>query len=118
VQREIEAAGVTTVSLSMIPDFTQAAGAPRTAGIAFPVGRPLGQPHDATTQREILRAALGVLETAEEPGSVTYLPFTWPESPKVARRVKATEAPPIAKLIMKKPWMYLKLVSGDIPAGT
>jgi len=31
------------------------------------------------------------------------------------RREKLTEPPPIAKLLMAKPWLYFKLVAGDIP---
>jgi hypothetical protein len=115
-QREIEAAGIATVSLSMIPDFTAAPGAPRVAGISYPLSRPLGNPGDAQGQRDILRAALAVLEEAEEPGAVATLPFTWPEPAKTVRREKLTEPPPIAKLLKAKPWLYFKLVSGDIPA--
>ena len=74
-QREIEAAGISTVSLSMIPDFTAAPGVPRVAAIAYPLSRPLGDPGDGDGQRAVLRAALGVLEKADAPGTVTTLPF-------------------------------------------
>jgi hypothetical protein len=114
-QREIEAAGIATVSLSMIPDFTAAPGAPRVAGISYPLSRPFGNPGDAQGQRAILRAALGVLDEAEQPGTVATLPFTWPEPAKLVRREKLSDPPPIAKLLVKKPWLYFKLVSGDIP---
>ena len=116
-QREIEAAGIPTVSLSMIPDFTAAPGAPRVAGIAYPLSRPLGSPGDEQGQLDILRAALAVLEEAEEPGTVATLPFTWPEPAKLVRREKLSEPPPIGKLLVKKPWLYFKLVSGDIPTA-
>jgi hypothetical protein len=115
-QREIEAAGIATVSLSMIPDFTAAPGAPRVAGIAYPVGRPLGNPGDVEGQRAILRAALAVLEEADAPGTVATLPFTWPEPAKLVRRERLSVPPPIAQLLKAKPWLYFKLVSGDIPA--
>jgi len=36
----IEASGVPTVSLSMIPDLTRAVGVPRLAGIGYPLGHP------------------------------------------------------------------------------
>lgn len=101
----------------MIPDFTAAPGAPRVAGIAYPLSRPLGNPGDEHGQRDILRAALAVLEEAEGPGAVTTLPFTWPEPAKQVRREKLSDPPPIAKLLVKKPWLYFKLVSGDIPLG-
>jgi hypothetical protein len=99
----------------MIPDFTAAPGVPRVAGIAYPLSRPLGNPGDKNGQREILRAALAVLEEAQLPGTVATLPFTWPEPAKLVRREKLTDPPPIAKLLTRKPWLYFKLVSGDIP---
>ena len=114
-QREIEAAGISTVSLSMIPDFTAAPGVPRVAAIAYPMSRPLGSPGDADGQRAVLRAALGALEEVETPGTVTTLPFTWPEPAKQVRRQPLADPPPIAKLLHAKPWLYFKLVSGEIP---
>jgi hypothetical protein len=115
-QREIEAAGIPTVSLSMIPDFTCASGAPRVAAIAYPLSRPLGNPGDEEGQRNVLRAALAVLEEADKPGTVKVLPFTWPEPAKLVRREKLDEPPPIGKLLSSKPWLYFKLLSGEIPA--
>jgi hypothetical protein len=115
-QREIEAAGIPTVSLSMIPDFTCATGAPRVAAVAYPTSRPLGEPGDAEGQRRVLLAALTVLEAAEEPGTVVTLPFDWPEPAKSVRRQRLDEPPPIARLIQSKPWLYFKLVAGEIPA--
>ena len=114
-QREIEAAGISTVSLSMIPDFTAAPGVPRVAAIAYPMSRPLGSPGDADGQRAVLLAALSLLEDADGPGDVTTLPFTWPEPAKQVRRQPLADPPPIAKLLHAKPWLYFKLVSGEIP---
>jgi hypothetical protein len=85
VQRRIEAAGLTTVTLSSIPDLTAAVGVPRVAAIEYPQGRPLGQPGDAEGQAAVLRAALSVTETAEDPGTVVDLPFEWPEPPSRVR---------------------------------
>jgi hypothetical protein len=115
-QREIEAAGIPTVSLSMIPDFTCATGAPRVAAIPYPLSRPLGSPGDEEGQRRILRAALAVLEEADRSRAVTVLPFTWPEPAKLVRRERLDDPPPIGKLLSARPWLYFKLLSGDIPA--
>jgi hypothetical protein len=114
VQRILEASGIATVSLSMIPAFTAAVGVPRLAAIGYPMSRPLGQPHDAEGQRAVLRAALQVLVDAPAPGATVELPFVWPESPRAARS-GAKVHPPIAQLLTKKPWLLWKLVSGDIP---
>jgi hypothetical protein len=116
VQRVIEASGIPTVSLSMIPDLTRAVGAPRLAGVGYPMGRPLGRPHDAEGQRAVLRATLGLLESAHGPGHYVELPFAWPESPARARNAsKDVAPPPIARLLMRKPWLLPRLYTGKIP---
>jgi hypothetical protein len=118
VQRVIEASGIPTVSLSMIPDLTRAVGVPRLAGIAHPMSRPLGRPHDADGQRAVLRATLELLASATGPDSYVELPFEWPESPARARNAsKDVPPPPITELLMKKPWLLPKLYSGRIPCG-
>ena len=68
VQREMEAAGFSTVSLSTLPDFTRSVGAPRVAGILHPMGQPLGAPGDADGQRAVLGAVLHFLEECRTPG--------------------------------------------------
>ncbi len=114
VQRVLEASGIATVSLSMIPAFTAAVGVPRLAAIAYPLSRPLGRPHDAEGQRAVLRAVLQGLSTAKEPGTVVELPFVWPESPAAARKGSKVN-PPIAQLLARKPWLIPRFVAGDIP---
>src|SRR5262249_10154070 len=98
----------------MVPAFTAATGVPRLAAIAYPLSRPMGRPHDADGQRAVLRAALDVLATATEPGTVVELPFVWPESRAEASKGSQIN-PPIAQLLKRKPWLLIKLVSGDIP---
>ena len=70
VQREIEAAGFSTVSLSMIPELTASAGAPRIAAIEHPFGMTLGRPGDVAGQLAVLRATLQAMAEMTEPGSV------------------------------------------------
>ena len=118
VQRVLEARGLPTVSLSMIPDLTRAVGVPRLAGIGYPMGRPLGQPHDADGQRAVLRATLELLATAEGPDTCVELPFVWPQSPAQARNEsRDVPAPPIVDLLTKKPWLLANLYTGRIPRG-
>jgi hypothetical protein len=116
VQRVLESSGIPTVALSMIPDLTRAVGVPRLAGISYPMGRPLGLPHDADGQRAVLRATLELLETARGPDTYVELPFQWPESPAQARNAsKDLPPPPIVELLKKKPWLLVNLYSGHIP---
>ena len=117
VQRVVEASGIPTVSLSMIPDLTRAVGVPRLAGISYPFGRPFGQPHDADGQRAVLRALLEVVASAQGPDTYVELPFTWPESPAMARNASKDVPPaPIVELLTKRPWLVANLYSGRIPA--
>jgi hypothetical protein len=116
VHRVLEANGIATVSLSMIPDLTRAVGVPRLAGIAYPMGRPLGRPHDADGQRAVLRALLDVLASATGPDSYVELPFEWPESPAKARNwSKDLPPPPIVQLMTRKPWLLRNLYTGQVP---
>lgn len=114
VQRVLEAEGIPTVSLSMIPDFTRAVGTPRLAGISYPMSRPMGRSGDADGQRQVLRALLEVLASADAPGTYVELPFEWPESPAQARKGSDVH-PPIAHLLARKPWLLPRLYAGDIP---
>jgi len=116
VQRVLEARGIPTVALSMIPELTRAVGVPRLAGISYPMGRPLGQPHDADGQRAVLRQVLELLSSAPGPDTYVELPFVWPESPAQARNAsKDLPPPPIVELLKRKPWLLANLYSGRIP---
>ena len=102
----------------MIPDLTRAVGVPRLAGISYPMGRPLGRPHDADGQRAVLRAMLELLASASGPDTYVELPFTWPESPAQARNAsKDLPPPPIVELLSRKPWLLPRIYSGRIPHG-
>jgi hypothetical protein len=118
VQRVLEASGIPTVALSMIPDLTRAVGVPRLAGIGYPMGQPLGRPHDAEGQRAVLRSMLQLLAGAPGPDTYVELPFVWPESPAQARNAsKDLPAPPIVDLLRRKPWLVANLYSGRIPTA-
>ena len=77
VQREIEAAGFTTIILSPIADLTASLSVPRVAAIEYPCGRTFGQPGDAAGQMAVLRATLDALAAIDAPGAVVNLPFEW-----------------------------------------
>jgi hypothetical protein len=118
VQRVLEASGISTVTLSWIPELTRAVGVPRLAGIGYPSSRSLGRPHDADGQRAVLRATLELLARASGPDTYVELPFEWPETPAQARNAsKDLPPPPIVELLRKKPWLLPNLYSGRIPRG-
>ena len=114
VQREIEKAGISTITLSSIPELTSSVSVPRLAAIEHPLGYLLGQPGDAEGQMAVLRATLQAMEEMKRPGSVIQLPFEWPVS---ARRLNAKppQTPPIARYLMRHPWHIPSLFSRDVP---
>jgi hypothetical protein len=116
VQREIEAAGISTITLSSIPDLTAAVSVPRLAAIEHPLGYLLGQPGDQEGQTAVLRSTLHSLAEMTRPGSVIHLPFEWPAS---ARRLSARppQAPPIGRYLLRHPWHIPNLFSRDVPAA-
>lgn len=113
-QREIEAAGFTTITLTPLPDLTASVSAPRIAAIEYPLGRTLGQPCDAAGQMAVLEATLQALETIRTPGGIVHLPFEWPEPPKQVHN-SPPEDPPIAKYLARNPWFLPKLLSRNVP---
>jgi hypothetical protein len=62
----LEKAGIPTVSLSLLRWVTEKVQPPRSLSVPFPFGYPLGKPHEAKLQHQIIRAALNLLESPEE----------------------------------------------------
>ena len=112
----IEAVGMSTVTLSSIPDLTAAVSVPRLVSIEHPLGYLLGQPGDQEGQTAVLRSTLHALAGMTGPGSVTHLPFEWPAS---ARRLNARppKAPPITRYLKRHPWLIPSLFTRDVPAS-
>ena len=83
----------------MVPEFNREIGMPRVAAIEYPFGRIIGEVNDVAGQQDVLKAALSVLETAQTPGEVVHLPFTWHEEPKHTKW-HPPEISPIIKLYL------------------
>lgn len=77
IQHAIEAAGIPTVSLNMMPDIARRAGVPRCLGVEMPYGHPCGHAGDAAEQTSIVRAALRVLAHAGAPSVVDLDAPVW-----------------------------------------
>lgn len=60
--RLLEAEGIATVLIALIPQHVLARRPPRALLVPFPLGRPLGRPHDAALQLGVLSAAIGLLD--------------------------------------------------------
>jgi len=116
VQCEIEAAGFSTISLSMMPDLTASTGAPRIAAIERPFGLTLGLPGDASGQLAILRATLQALGAISEPGGVVDLPFEWNHEAKL--NTHPAQLPPIASYLRRHPWAFPRFFNRTPPEPT
>ncbi len=103
VARAVEAVGIPTVVLNMIWVFQKLIGMPRVVAIEYPFGRPYGDVGDAERQRAVLRAALGVAESAPAPGHVEHLPFRWHQPPKETKWHPAEPSPIIALMTKRRP---------------
>jgi hypothetical protein len=75
----MEAAGMSTLSMSSALDITEAVWPPRAAFLDFPLGHTAGKAGDAELQLAVVRAALGAFERLDAPGLVEHLPFRWSE---------------------------------------
>ena len=94
--RGLEAAGFSTVTVTMMPFLAQRGGCPRNVGVEFPFGHPLGLPGNRELQLRVIRAALRLLEDAREPGETVELPDEWPVPLEVAYKAwQPREASPI-----------------------
>lgn len=79
VCRVAEERGIATVCVSTGRDLTAQVRPPRSVFLNHPMGNPFGRPHDVEQQREILRAALALVERADEAGVLVDLPYEWDE---------------------------------------
>ena len=102
VARKIEEAGIPTVTLNMIWPYQKVVGMSRIAAIEHPFGRPFGDVGDASTQREVLVAALAFAGDASEPGQIEHLPFRWHQEPKQTKWHPPEPSPIIAMMQARK----------------
>lgn len=79
VSRELEKAGIPTVTLSSALDITEKVRPPRTVFINYPLGHTAGKPNDAIEQRHILLEALSMLAEGEA-GAIKKLDLAWDDS--------------------------------------
>jgi hypothetical protein len=67
IQRAIEYAGMTTVSISLLKEITEKIRPPRALFVPYPLGYPLGEPNNAELQTRIMRAAFTLLTRNDFP---------------------------------------------------
>ena len=72
IARILEDAGISTVIIAsqVFAARTEPMMPPRLVQTPFPMSRPLGAPNDVETQMAVLQAGLGLLESAENAGTI------------------------------------------------
>lgn len=101
--RHVEAAGIPTVVLTMMPDVAQWLLAPRVVGVEFPFGHSFGMPGDERTHRRVLETAVTVLAGATGPGTRVDIDQAWPQPRGEAYKSwQPAEASPIVKLLLQQ----------------
>lgn len=76
VQRAIEAAGIPTVSISLLREVSEKVHPPRAIYLRWPFGHPLGEPFNVAQHLTILHDAFDFLYTAQ-PGELRPLNYRW-----------------------------------------
>jgi hypothetical protein len=74
IQRQIEYAGITTVSISLLREITEKIRPPRALFVPFPLGYPLGEPNNTDLQTRVIRAAFALLSRNECPLLEVFTP--------------------------------------------
>lgn len=67
IQRALEYAGITTVSISLLREITEKIQPPRALFVPYPLGHPLGEPNDSVLQTRIIRTAFALLTHNDVP---------------------------------------------------
>jgi hypothetical protein len=100
--RWIEAAGIPTVIVTMMPSVADERRAPRIVGVEFPFGHPFGMPGDKAMQRSVLELALRVLAGATSFGERIDLDVAWPVPLREAYRAWQPKEPsPIVRKMLE-----------------
>ena len=73
IQRAIENAGITTVSISLLREITEKIQPPRALFVPYPLGYPLGEANNPVLQLRIMRAAFALLSRTDVPVLETFV---------------------------------------------
>ncbi len=64
IQRAVEEAGISTVSIALVESIAKKVKPPRALLVPYRFGHPLGEPNNPTLQHAIISEALALLEDA------------------------------------------------------
>ena len=94
--RAIEAAGISTVLVTLMPYWAEKMGTPRTLAVEFPFGHLFGRAGEREEQLAVIRSALRLLGSATEPGAIEHYEQPWQgDEREWRRRWQPSEPSPI-----------------------
>lgn len=67
IQRAVEAAGISTVSITLVESIAKRVKPPRALLVPYRLGHPLGEPNNPTLQHAIIAEALALLQDEGTP---------------------------------------------------
>lgn len=73
----IEAAGIATIGITIVREYTEQVKPPRSVFLRWPFGHPLGEPFNRIQQRTVVFDCLDQLYTIDIPGTIIDLPYIW-----------------------------------------
>lgn len=100
----LEDHGLATTVIGLVRPHMVKAANPRGLFVPFPLGRPLGEPGDAAFQRQVLLAALGLLERADGPVILADFPADAPTQAGTPGWRPALHLPPPARPASPDEW--------------
>ena len=71
-QAAIEARGIPTASITMLPNITKKIRPPRALAVPYALGFPLGEANNPVLQTRVLRELLGLLTRTDVPVMETF----------------------------------------------
>jgi hypothetical protein len=77
----LEEEGLATIAISLIRPQTENTRPPRALWVPFELGRPFGPPNDPAFQKQVILAALGMLELADGPVALEDFALDDPREP-------------------------------------
>ena len=99
--RMFEAAGISTVLVTMAPYWAEQHGVPRALAVEFPFAHPIGPIDDVPLQLRVLHEALGVLGGTTAPNTIVHSELSWPGDEREWRRAwQPSDASPLVAKYM------------------
>jgi len=113
----LEEGGISTVTYTNARDIAARAGNPRQIFLNYPLGNPVGRPHDPENQKEVLGAGLKLLEEAKGPGVIVDLPYVWSSSGEWIRNFMTDKQPFLSGEAEEKRQQNLAAAREQKPSG-